>query len=86
MFSVFAEGSFSAENMQPAPAVEHFKLSGQLARRIQALLDGTPVDTGVRFGCVKLAPASPTLGPRLGARHPYRGGRPLRTGEASDAA
>lgn len=44
VFPVFAEGSFSAENMHPLPAAEHFTRSGRLHRQIQALPDGVRVD------------------------------------------
>jgi hypothetical protein len=43
VFPVFAEGSFSAENLHPQQAAVHFRLSGQLHERIRHLPDGTAV-------------------------------------------
>lgn len=43
MFPVFAESSFSAENMHPLPAAEHFTRSGRLHQQIQGLPDGVQV-------------------------------------------
>lgn len=48
VFPVFAEGSFSAENMHPLPAAEHFTRSGRLHRQIQALPDGVQVAVRTR--------------------------------------
>ncbi len=40
---VFAQGSFSAENMFPLSAAEHFSLTGRIMRQIQSLPDGANV-------------------------------------------
>ncbi len=40
---IFEEGSFSAENMHPVPAAEHFTLSGDMHQRIRNLPDGAQV-------------------------------------------
>lgn len=45
---VFAAGSFSAENMFPCDATEHFVLAGEIHQSIRGLPDGTPVQ--VLFG------------------------------------
>lgn len=45
---VFVAGSFSAENMFPCEAAEHFALAGQIHQSIRGLPDGTPVQ--VLFG------------------------------------
>lgn len=45
---VFVAGSFSAENMFPCKAAEHFALAGQIHQSIRGLPDGTPVQ--VLFG------------------------------------
>ena len=47
IFPVFAEGSFSAENMNPVPASEHFALSGHVHQQIQGLPDGANVEIKV---------------------------------------
>jgi hypothetical protein len=44
LFPVFADGSFSAENMRAIPAARHFVISGDLHRRIEGLPDGSAVD------------------------------------------
>ncbi len=40
---VFSQGSFSAENMNPVPAGDHFALSGDMHRQIQGLPDGSKI-------------------------------------------
>ncbi len=40
---IFKEGSFSAENMHPVPAAEHFALSGHMHQSIHNLPDGAQV-------------------------------------------
>lgn len=40
---IFEEGSFSAENMYPVMAAEHFSMSGQTHERIRKLPDGAQV-------------------------------------------
>ncbi len=40
---IFAEGSFSAENMHPTSAAAHFAASGQLHERIRKLPEGAQV-------------------------------------------
>jgi len=40
---VFAEGSFSVENMYPLDAKEHFSLTGRVMQQIQSLPDGAQV-------------------------------------------
>lgn len=40
---VFAEGSFSVENMYPLSAKEHFNLTGRVMKQIQSLPDGSKV-------------------------------------------
>ena len=40
---VFTEGSFSAENMHPVSAAEHFSLSGRVHESIRQLPDGANV-------------------------------------------
>jgi len=44
---VFAQGSFSVENMRPTSAHEHFALSGDIHRQIQGLADGSSVEIKV---------------------------------------
>lgn len=44
---VFAEGSFSAENMFPLDAKEHFGVTGHIMKQIQALPDGSKVSIRV---------------------------------------
>jgi hypothetical protein len=44
---VFAQGSFSAENMSVVPAGEHFTLSGDVHEKIQGLPDGSNVEIKV---------------------------------------
>lgn len=43
IFPVFTAGSFSAENMHPVSATEHFSLSGRVHERIRQLPDGASV-------------------------------------------
>jgi hypothetical protein len=43
VFPVFAEGSFSAENLYPLSAAVHFRESGQLHERLRQLPDGASV-------------------------------------------
>jgi hypothetical protein len=45
---VFAEGSFSVENMHPVSAAKHFSLSGDVHRSIRRWPDGTNVRVMVR--------------------------------------
>jgi hypothetical protein len=45
---VFAEGSFSIENMYPVVAAEHFSLSGHLHESIRQLPDGQHVRVTVK--------------------------------------
>ena len=40
---IFAEGSFSAENMRPGSAEEHYRLTGQLHENLQRLPVGAEV-------------------------------------------
>ena len=40
---IFAEGSFSAENLHATTAVAHFEASGRLHERIRKLPDGAQV-------------------------------------------
>lgn len=40
---IFSEGSFSAENMYPVSAAEHFALSGRMHESIRQLPDGAQV-------------------------------------------
>jgi Domain of unknown function (DUF1851) len=40
---IFAQGSFSAENMHPLNAAEHFCVSGRVQERIRQLPDGAEV-------------------------------------------
>jgi len=40
---VFAEGSFSVENMYPLSAKEHFSLTGHVMQQIQSLPDGAKI-------------------------------------------
>lgn len=44
---VFAEGSFSVENMFQIDATEHFGVTGQIMKQIRALPDGTKVSIKV---------------------------------------
>ena len=44
---VFAEGSFSAENMHPVAASEHFSLAGHVHESIRQLPDGSSVQVTV---------------------------------------
>jgi hypothetical protein len=48
MLPVFVEGSFSAENMHPVSAAEHFSLSGDMHRSIRGLPDGANVRVTVQ--------------------------------------
>lgn len=41
---VFAQGSFSAENMNPVPAREHFALTGYVHQQIAGAPDGSSVE------------------------------------------
>jgi hypothetical protein len=43
IFPVFAEGSFSAENMRPVPATEYFGMSGHVHHQLEGLADGAQV-------------------------------------------
>jgi hypothetical protein len=45
---VFAEGSFSVENMFPVDAKEHFALSGHIIKQIQSLPDGSQVSISIK--------------------------------------
>jgi hypothetical protein len=40
---VFSQGSFTAENMHPVPAADHFSMSGHVLESIRQLPDGTEV-------------------------------------------
>jgi hypothetical protein len=44
---VFAQGSFSAENMNPVPASEHFSLTGYVHQQIHGAPDGANVEIKV---------------------------------------
>ena len=45
---VFAEGSFSAENMHPVSAAEHFSLTGHVHESIRQLPDGANVQIAIK--------------------------------------
>jgi len=44
---VFSQGSFSAENMHPVSAAEHYSMSGHIHESIRKLPDGTQVQVNV---------------------------------------
>ncbi|WP_354329836.1 MULTISPECIES: T6SS immunity protein Tdi1 domain-containing protein [unclassified Undibacterium] len=44
---IFSEGSFSAENMYPVLAAEHFSMSGHLHESIRKLPDGAQVQVTI---------------------------------------